>query len=328
VIKGLFNLVLIGLIFLSSVAYTLYKLEDPNFLAEQARKVNLYGRISNQFDNFMPEDFNFVFSLTKEETKSILTYAVDGQTFYDFLGKYLTVNVDWLTGKTNDYNFTYDVTAIKNRARDRSTEIAITRYNNLPLCQANQLRTWNATTAFPVCRLSNTASTTQSDVENMLSTQINTFFTSTNEQGQPIITDTMKLTQPSSELSSWKNSVSTITKGMYITWLITLGFLILYLLVLRRRAFWPLAIIFLIVGLLQIGFSFIAWGWLARALADAFTGTSAASMSSVIADAIGVTMEVLKTIMGSLSIYTLGIGGIMLILAIFFAVKKPKVLPV
>lgn len=327
-IKSFLNFILIILIFASSVAYTLYKLENPEFLAAQARQVNLYGRISTQFDSLVPSDTGLSVPLTKEETKEILTFAIDGQTFYDFLGKYLTNQVNWLTGKSNTYNFSYDLTAVKNRAQDKTTEIAIARYNDLPVCQSNQLRTWDAAKTFPTCQLPSSSSTTQSDVNAMLQSQVSSFFSGNNSQGKENVANSFTLGSPSPKLESWRSAITTITKGMYLTWLITLGFLLLYLLILRTRAFKSLAFIFIVVGLLQIAFSFVAWGWFARAMGDVIANTGAAALAPIITDAIGVTAEVLKTIMGSLSIITLGIGGVMLILAIYFGLRKPKILSI
>ena len=63
-------------------------------------------------------------------------------------------------------------------------------------------------------------------------------------------------------------------------------------------------------------------------MGDVIANTGAAALAPIITDAIGVTAEVLKTIMGSLSIITLGIGGVMLILAIYFGLRKPKILSI
>lgn len=318
-------MILVVLIFLSTLGYTIYRLEDADFLVSQARSVNLYARLSNEFGQVLPANTNFIFKLTDDETKQILTYAIDGQTFYDFLGQYLKVNVDYLSGKTSDYNFSYDLTAVKNRAQDKATEITLARYNDLPVCQSNQLHSWNASTAFPVCQLPSDASLSQDDVNGMLTNQVGSYFTSSSGLK---IGNTFTLTQPSDRLAAWRSTTTRVTHGIYLIWLATLAFLFLYLLILRRRAFWSLAFIFIIVGLLQIAFSFIAWGWLARTIADLFANTGAKQVSSAIADIAEVTMDVLKTIMGTLSIYTLGAGGAMLLLAIYTSLRKPKILPV
>lgn len=325
-IKTLLNFILIVLIFVSTVGYTLNRLQDPEFIITQAREVNVYGRVTNFLPTLFPATEIPGLPLSQADQILIITSAINGETFYDFLNKYLTFHLGWFKGEIKEYQFEYNFIQAKARAETKTTEILLTRYNQLPLCRANQLRGWDASTTFPECKLSNEIVTVDSDIGKMFASLSKNFINATDSAGKEIFPSVMVLDSPSNNLIQARQFITTTNKIVNAIWLITAIFLALYLVILRRRAFFPLAFIFIVVGLLQIGFSYIAWDWLARALVDFFADSDLKEMLALIAEVVATSLEFLKTIMGSLSIISLTTGAISLLIGIILNFRKPKVI--
>lgn len=311
-IKTFLSFPLIVLLFLSTLAYTVYRLENPAFLSGQAREVNLYGRLSNQLETVLPKELSDGLPLPKSDIAEVIRSSIDGPVFYDFLDKFLTSELDWLTGRTDQLAFSYSLSGVKHKAQDALAAKLIARYSSLPACKATELKNWENDQGIPTCKLPETK---------VASRDVDRVMIASAAKSLADIPDTVTISGEGQ--ASARTKVVMILKGVTITWAATAIFLALYLVILRRRAFWPLAGIFLVVGLLQIGFSLIAWDWLARTISDSLTGKVDGSILPLLVDLVGVTLEVFKTILGNLSIFFLVSGGVLLVLAVINKIRKP-----
>ena len=318
--KGFAHLWLIILLLLSTLGFTSYRLQDPDFLVEQGRKVNLYNRIINQYDLFIPDQVTKTAPYTADELKQILTYAIDGQTFYDFMDAYLTSYLDYYTGRADKLYFGYNLDPVKARAKTKANEILSAKYyNELPECKSSQLRDWSMAETLPTCRLpkSNVA---QTDIDRQLSALV--------EKMAADVPGSIIVSSASPAVARARTFIMIDVKANYIIWAATGLLTLLYLLFRRRKAFVPLGLIMLVVGAAEVGLSFFAWDWLAKNIIDyATTNQDYAKFSSIIADATDVTAQVLKTTLGTISIVIIGTGIALIILGIFFRPKK-MILPV
>jgi len=310
-LKLIFNFILIWLVFLSSLGYVAYQLQKPSFLVAEARQVRLYDRLTGQIGAVLPKatkDSPF----TDAELKDIITQSIDANAFYDFTNQAATAYLDWLTGRADTLTFNYNFTPTKSRLNDTITEKLLAKYNNLPTCQTKDLHTWSTANGLPSCQLP--ASNVQSnDVESAFRNQATTLTRD--------LPDQLTAGVPSPQLLQTRKDVIEALKVIKFIWLVTAAFLALYLLIFRSRAFFSLAVIFLIAGLLEIGFSLIGWEWLRRLVSDSLTKNNQA-VAAFIVDMVSAGIEVLKTLLGNLSIITLSLGGLFLILGVVYAVKR------
>ncbi|HUD21010.1 MAG TPA: hypothetical protein VMQ44_03020 [Candidatus Saccharimonadales bacterium] len=311
--KGFAHFWLIVLLLLSTIGFTLYRLQDPNFLTSEARQVNLYSRALNQYDALLPTDSFKTGSLTKDDVKTVLTAAIDGSTFYDMLGQYLTSELHYLTGQSIEPNFNYDLTAIKGRASDKTAEVLNAKYDALPVCGANQTHDWSLATQLPSCKLADT---------NIAQTDISRSISALATKAVEPLPDKISLTTTSPASERNRQIISIAVKVVKGIWLATGILLLLYLIFRRRKAFLPLGIIFLFVGVIQVGLSLFVWDWLGRNVTDLLVkNPHYAAYSTTINNTVSIIVQVLKTIFGTLSIVTLGVGVGCLALAIFW---RPK----
>src|SRR3989344_2943933 len=105
--KTLFGFLLVALIFTSSLGFTVNKVKNPKFINHQVREVNLYGRLSSNLSNVLPDELFDSSPFSREDFVDILTSAIDSQTFYDFTDKASVAYLCWLTGATPNLDFGY-----------------------------------------------------------------------------------------------------------------------------------------------------------------------------------------------------------------------------
>ncbi len=322
-IKSTLIFFIVVLIFLSSLGFTVYRVQDPNFLTDQARKNNLYGKLKNNLDSLLPAESFKDSSLDKGDLADVITAGIDADTFYDLLGQAASAHLNWLAGRSNSLQFEYDLTAAKQRSRDKAVDRLVAKYNNLPVCDAKQIKTWSTTNGLPSCQLPE-GNVRSNDVPTLLGQTTDGFFKD--------IPDTL-----SNNESSWSEQIrQQFTKARFyftktlrtikFVWLLTIVFVLLFVLFYRRRSFLSLSFIFLLTGALEAAFGLIAWDWVGRivfeALPNKLTDSAPFAQDMIIA-----TLGVLKAALANLSIGLLVIGGIFLLLAIFVR-PKPKGLAV
>jgi len=310
-IKAFFSFILIILLTASTIGYTVNQLQKPKFLTTQAREINLYGRVSGQLNSLIDDKKIKDLPLNKADLIDVIKTAVDAETFYQFLDGYVNAYLDWLTGRSDTLVFHYDLIAIKDRARDKAVERLLSNYANLPTCQANQLKNWQITTGLPSCKLAE-SNVRSNDIETSLRSQV--------ESKLILIPDQFTPATPSATQLQYRSLAMQGLKTIHLTWIATAGFLVLFILILRRQAFGTLAAIFLVAGLIEIAFSLIGWDWLGKNIVD-LLGNVGANYTAIITTLLGAILEVMKTILGNLSIFCLSFGVLMLIAAIIFRVR-------
>lgn len=310
-IKTFISLVLIVLLFFSTIAYTFTNAMKPGFLSDQAREVNLYGRLAGNLPIILEKTKLVETPLEPNELAKVITNSIDGNRFYGFLEEYLNAHVNWLTNRVDRLNFTHSIIDIKESLRTSLTQKLIAKHDALPLCEAQQLRNWSFEAM--ECKLSESGG---ADIERLASQTAGEIVTD--------LPDEIRVNEASPNLVSAQSTVSRLLRLSQIIWLITVAALSLFLVIYQRKAFLSLAAIFLLVGVFQVLFSRIAWDWVAGLVADMFSaGRDTALFAPLIANLIKTVIEVLKTILGNLSIVTLGTGAIFLVLAITFR-PRPK----
>lgn len=312
-IKSFLSFILVLLLFLSTLGYVVSRLKDPAFLSSQARQVNLYGRLSTQLPSLLPENLTKDSPLSREELADVVRTSIDGPTFYAFLDGFLTAEVNWLTGQSDQLNYQYSLIPIKEKARDELTKKLLTHYDNLAACKPAELKNWQNEQGFPICKLPSS---------NVKATDTNRIIAAAAANMISDLPDSFVFNDSASQLQA-RRIVTQITQYATIIWISTIIFLFFYWLILRSRAFFSLAVIFLVVGLLEVAFSLIAWDWLLRNIADWLGGRLDASLLPLLVDFFGAITEVMKTILGNASIFSLVLGGAMLLLGIYYKIRRP-----
>lgn len=311
--RALMNLLLVGLLFLATLGFVFNRLTDAKFIASQARETNLYGRLTTQIETTLPKQFTENSGLTGEDLSTIVRDSIDADTFYTTLEGYLKSQMDWLTGKADNNNFSFNLAPIKESAIERITQKQLIEYNKLSACTAEQARLWSVENGLPQCRLSNA----DDNIEQALR--------SSTEEGLSDLPATLSTPPPSEELQRAKGVVTKANQITLIVWLMTAGIISLYILLLRQRAFFPLATTFILVGLLQVGFSLIAWDWLGRIVTESFQKQEGyGALIPLVVDVVTTILNVLKRSLGNISIITLSIGVLFLVLGIVSAIHRPK----
>ena len=100
--------------------------------------------------------------------------------------------------------------------------------------------------------------------------------------------------------------------------------IIIMMAIFRSRAFIPIAISLLFVGIIQIGFGMIAWDWIGTAVSDYFAGYDNSQLAPLVTDIAGAMLEVLKIALGNLTIVILGLGATLLVLGIVSGIRGKK----
>lgn len=306
-IKAIWALLLVGLLFFSGLFAIFYRAMDSQFLVARAREVNLYARLTNQVTLLTGNSSEQKQLLTKEELTEVIQTGIGADRFYDFLGQYLTAVLSYLkTGQDPDFH--YDLAPVKQSLSDRSLEKVLAGYNQLPICRANELRSWQFIEQLPSCKLSDAP---PGDDITRLARQV------TDSQFESL-PDQITLTdpQPDSALAKNKDIIIRLLWLAKIVWLTTGLFLLAFLAVWRRHGFFSLAVVFILVGLVQVAFGLIGWDWLAKLIGEAASG-GAKDLAPLISDLATTIIQVLKTAAGNISIITLGIGATFIALTLF-----------
>ncbi len=315
-LKTLLNFLLIALLFIATLGYVAYQLVRPGFLISQAEKVHLYEQTTSQIGSFLPKDATKGSAFSPSDIQAILTKAIDAPTFYADLGGVTGSYLNYLTGRSTSLNYQLNLVPIKSRIASVAKATIIANYQALPTCKASELKTWDASNTFPSCQLPGTNVQTK-DVNNLLGSQVDKMLAN--------FPDQLRAPAPTDSLQQTRARVIQIFGLIRIAWLTTLVFILLYVLIWRKKAFWPLALIFLIVGALEVGFSLIAWDWLKRVVIDLINHPDTSQqMVAIIGTLVDDVVQTLKTILGNLSIITLSLGGLFLILWGFSHFGRPK----
>ncbi len=311
-IKAIFNFFLAWLVLFSSIGFAVYQVQRPGFIGTQSRDVRLYERLSGELGSLLPTDAKKNIPFTDAEIKDIVTTTIDANTFYDIETKVTDTYTGYLTSRSDSLNFTYPLATIKTNLQTAITNAMVAQYASEPTCKTTQLKGWQATNGIPACQL---------PTNNILSTQVNTLFAQQAASVANQLPDSWTLSQPNDGLVKQRGYVTEGVKIIELIWAATFGFILLYLLIFRSRAFLSLAFIFLLAGLLEVGFSYIGWDWLGRTISDSLTTMNQAT-AGAITDLVAAVLDIMKTILGNLSIITLSAGGLSLILGIFYKFKK------
>lgn len=319
--RSFFILVLIGLLFLSSLAFVVFRLKDPDFLVAQSRKANVYNHVVNSSERIMGDDGE-KYGLSKDDMVEVVRAAVDGERFYSFMHQYVSAFSDYLTGKSQNIQFSYDLAPVKQKAVDEMTAKVLAKYAQLPICTPTELRNWGFDEGMPSCQLSPGSAQARS-IEQDVRTNVGKSFEE--------LPDTVNVAQSADKLVEVKKKVDLAMKIIWGIWLATTVILLLYLLIYRSSGLVSLAVAFLIVGLMQVGFSLVAWDWIGQNIADRIGGSEEAkSFAPLAIDLATAVLEVLKTALGNISILFLSGGALLLVWGIVsrFHRKKAQTLSV
>jgi hypothetical protein len=315
--KGFLAFILVGLLFISSLGFVANRLQNPDFLVEQTKQANFYGRLTGQLTEVLPKDFVKGFPISNEEFAAITKEAVPENEFYSFLRVYAGAYLDYWTGKSPTIAVDYSLAKVKERAKVALTNKVVANYDKLPECTAEQARNWDISENFPTCRLAEGSLSRQS-IDRQLSLLV-----SRAVDGLPANIKTSGVTE---QQQANRNLFSTANKAIKIVWIATLLLVILMIVIWRQKSFIALAIALLFVGLVQIGFSLIAWDWIAQNVGDALAGSGKDNLAPIAADAVATALEVLKGTLDNLTIIILGTGGALLVLGIYAAIRGRKTL--
>jgi len=310
--KGLLAVVLVGLLFFSSLGYVAKRLQDPQFLVERTEQANLYGRITNQLTDVLPKDFVKQFPITNDEFIEVVKVAVPSQDFYRFLGVYSGAYLNYWTRQSETIDINYSLKEVKSRASSSLADKINKKYDKLPVCSVDQARRWDISAEFPSCRLAE-GSISRESIEVQIKNLVNNAVAS--------LPDNVAVSGISEKQQANRNLISTINSATKIIWIATLLIVVLMVAIWRQRSFMALAIALLFVGLVQIGFSLVAWDWIAENIGDAIAGSGNGNLAPLGLDAIAAAIEILKRTLDNLTIIILGSGGALLVLGIIAAIR-------
>ncbi len=313
-LRALATMIVINLLFLSSLAWTLGRLQNPDFLVERSKDINLYGRLSEQLVKLLDQSDKPVLGLSAASQGEIIATAVPPEEFYLFLDQYLTATLGYLTGQKDDLTFHYPLTKTKERIESSATDRILADYYNLPDCRSIQLKDWRFDVELPVCQLPS-SSTGQNDITRLANRLVENQLSS--------LPDEFSVTGPSDKLITARQVISKLTRLFQLVWLATALAVAGYLLVWRRKALFGLATACLTVAVVEVGFSLIAWDWLARTVNELIGGSGSAGLTITLIDLVATLMEVMKTIWGNLAIGFFGAGAGFLVLGVAYRFKKP-----
>lgn len=316
VIKSFLGFILTVLLFLSSLGFVVYRLQDPQFIVSQAQSVNFYGRLTNNVSQYLPPEDVKNFGLSNDDVTEVLKSAVSSDQFYGFISSAANAYLPWLTGKNNDLAFSYDLMPIKQSLSTALAAKILVKYNVLPLCTQSQLRTWDISKSLPSCQLAEGTLSAKS-IGNQIRQSTDKML-----NGLP---DSVTSVVPPDKFAKVKKIVALVFKTIYTLWATTLALLLMFLLTFRSRGFISLAVCFLLVGLLEIIFSLIGWDWIARTIGDLISGSSdVKSLVPLIIDLVSVILGAFKTVLGNISIGFLSTGGLLLVLGLVKGIHQPK----
>lgn len=313
-LKSFLSLILIFLLVISSLSLTIYQVLRSDFLTDQARQVNLYGRLAGRLEESLKAGTaKQALPLNPADLAEITTAAITADRLYDFSDRYIAAWLDWLTGRSEKLSFQFNLEPVKQDLKDKALERQLANYDSLPECRtAEELKVWQLKDQLPSCKLP-VSNTQQTDIKRLVEAQL--------DQALTTLPDQFTAPKPNQQLEAVRSRVILSLQVMRAIWLATGAILLLFIVWLRRRVFLPLATVFLFVGLIQIGFNLIVWDWAGRSLIDRLTGTAGNNLAPFFTDLITAIVEVMKTIIGNLSIGLLATGLLMLI---FGLISQPK----
>ena len=318
-IKSFFILLLTTLLFLATFGYVVYRLQDPQFVVDQSRSVNLYGRLVSNIGGFLQADDSEKTGLDNADMTDVLKSGIDGEHFYGFEQKALDAYLPWLTGKNDTLSFSYPLQETKQKLENEATAKILAKYDNLPMCTSAQLRDWSFDSGLPSCQLA--PGTLKAKSINNLASQLATKLT----EGIP---DSISTSQPPSSLQSARVNIALAFKIIYAIWGTTLLLTLIYLLVFRSSGLISLGICLLLVGLLQIAFSLVGWDWITKTIGDFVSGSGEAkSIAPVVIDLVSVILGAMKTVMGNISIGFLISGGVLMVFGTVGKIRHSVLIP-
>jgi len=308
--KSFWALTFIGLLLLTMLTWSVSRLLSGKYLVDQLRGSKTYDRL---LDN--PSIWREIQAgnLSENQIKNLISQSITPDIFYGFAEGYLTAFTDWLTGRSPNLNYAYDMSNVKRRAKEAVAGMILSSYDNLPDCQSTQLKSWSFGEGMPECRLAGTSSSSP-DIERLA-----------NQQAEEIVTQLPEQVEikETARLNAFRGAVSRLLWGFRALWGVTAVWLLLFLLVQRRKAFFTLGLALLFSGLIAVGFNFFLWDWLTKTITDYLTGISTIqNVLPLLNDLIGQLIASIKTFMGvcGISCVVLGLGNF--VLAVFLRRRR------
>ncbi len=312
-IKSFFSFILIALLFASSIGVTVHRVKDPEFLGEQVRTANMYGRLSETLPKLLDDKMLEGTGFTKDDLASVITGSIDSKVFYDFADTAALAYLPWLTGEKNELAFRYDTSNLKSNIRDRAVDRMLAKYAGLPVCSAGQVKSWSTDNGLPPCQLPPT-NVRSNDVARLFGEQIDTLIVKI--PGEIV-------GKESPQLIESRSRVTVALRGIQLTWIITFVAFFLFLALLRRHAFLSLAFIFLLTGLIEAVFGLIAWDWVGKIVIDSMPDKTSAVLPVMI-DVATTGLDVLKHALADFSVILIVVGAAFLFFWIFFRPKAKR----
>lgn len=313
--KALLSILLVALLSFTVITWSLLKMADPVYLNAKLKENNLYGRLADNLDLLIPDEIVDQTQTSKSEIASIIIKSIDSNEFYSITNTVSTGYLNYITGKTNSLDLEYDLKPIKDSMSQNSVNLAISRYYDLSECTAEAKKTWSAEGGFPPCKLSS-SSTTSPDVEQMIRSEFN------KSNVLDPIPDKIDVNTISPDLAKAQAKTARTIKIFKIIWIITALIALLMIVIYRRRSFIPLAVVFLLVGLINTVSSYLLWDWLANIINQSLKGASNNNLLPLLFDVVNSILQSMKTNLGNISIVCLIIGAVFLVFGLIF---KPKV---
>lgn len=314
-IKAFISFLLVVLLVLAFVLLDINRLTDAKYLVEQSRKINLYGRLMENTQLLSG-------SVAKQplaaiDTAEVFKSAVPAVKFYEFLEGYLASYLNWFTGRSVNPSYSYSLQDVKQEASSKVTERLLTQYNDLSICKADQIKAWNFTNGLPSCRLDG-SSAADKDIARLANE-----LTAASLKNIP---DSITIPPPSASLLVTRNITVKIIQGFWLVWALTASLIALMILFLRRRAFFPLAIIFLLAGVTTVVVNNFGWDWVNQAAKDYITGqTEMKDIAPLLTDATASLTAGLKTYLGNLGLMSVILGVLLVVLRFTFRRARPKI---
>ncbi len=291
------------------------RLENPGVVVGSARSADLYGRLLAHLDTIIPDGYTDTTSLDKKQLAEAVQASVSSDHFYGFLESVLKAYLPYITGQSANLNFSYDLTDLKGKFGDQVVAKQLVAYSNLPTCQSKQLGTWSIANGLPDCRLSESTNNT-SDIERSLVGQKDGYLKD--------LPDHINISQPGSGVEHARSIVTPVQQKAQLMLIASLVLVGVFMLLFRRGSLLSLAIICLIVGLIEIGFSLVGWGILEKAANELVVSKTSQALVPALSAVSQTLLDILKTTLGNISIGFLVAGALFLLLAILFrSPKKP-----
>jgi len=288
------------------LTWSVSRLFRGEYLVSQLRDNNTYNRL---LDNPSVWQSMTKGNLSEGQIKQIIGQSIPAETFYGFLEGYLTNYTNWLTGRSTSLAYSYDMSTVRQRGKEAIAQKILVSYDDLPDCQATQLKNWSFSEGVPECHLANTSSSSP-DIIRLANQQAEEFVSQVPEKIE---------IKASSGQEPVRAAVSRVFWGFWALWGVTGVWLLLFLLIQRRKAFFTLGVTFIIAGLIAIGFNFFLWDWLARTVTDYLTGNAAIQdVLPLVNDIIRQLTDTIKTNMGVYGVVSVILGlGSFILAAIF-----------